>query len=77
MEVQRKPRPGPRFARKARLVVDAVRGKRVLEAQADAAVHAEQDRVRARTADEVGRGECGEQLRPRSGRSLDQGDLRR
>ena len=61
--------------RKARLVVDAVRGKRVMDAHRAHAVHAAEDGARRRQAAAVGRGERREQLRPGSGGSLDQGDL--
>ena len=76
MEVRAEPGPRPRLATQG-----AAGGRcRPRQAGAGGAGH---DCGSCRTrphssveqADEVGRGECGEQLRPGSGRSLDQGDL--
>jgi large subunit ribosomal protein L22 len=62
--------------RKARLVVDAVRGKRVMDAIAIAKFLPQRTPRMSRSS--CGRcGERGEQLRSRPGGSLDQGDLRR
>ena len=63
--------------RKARLVVDAVRGKRVMDAIALTRFMPQKTAQRRRQAAAIGGGERREQLRHGSGRPLDQGDLRR